>query len=228
MSAHPRCRGWPAGSGARRTAAAAAGGTSEREPAPRRGRPSRRCPAAPSRRRSAHGAAAPPQRCPLGPAQDGTGRAGSADALAPSAPVQPPPRLGRQGAGMGRWPRAAAETPPTGRTRRRRVRGTAPPEPPGAGEQRVPHRQCPLRQPAMPVRGSGGSAVLCQAPLEPARGDGEHQSSPQQSRVTVPKPTHGAQSRKSRDLTRVASLRGRLTPGQVSKNATNSVMEPTE
>ncbi|CAN8208828.1 unnamed protein product [Coccothraustes coccothraustes] len=152
----------------------------------------------------------------------------------PSAPVQPPTRLGRQGAGMGRWPRAAAETPPTGRTRRRRrrVRGTAAPEPPGArGAAGTAPRVAALSDssgsPRCPCEGAGGSAVPARRPSGRS-GDGEHQISPQQPRVTVPKPTHTAQSRESRDLTRLASLRGRLTPGQVRKNATNSVMEPIE
>lgn len=58
VPAHPRCWGWPGGSGARRTAAA---GTSSQEPAPQRGRPSRHRPAAPFCRPSAHKATVLPK-----------------------------------------------------------------------------------------------------------------------------------------------------------------------
>lgn len=182
VPAHPRCRGWPAGSGARRTAAAA-GGTSSREPAPRRGRPSRHRPAAPSRRPSAHGAAAaaPPRRCPLGSAQDGTGLATQLH----SAPLQPPARLGSWGAGTGEVaPRRHGDAPD----------GADPPQPPppsraGAGARRVsgsprgaagaaPKMAAPRGNPppgaALPVGEGRWQRCPCQASLgpRPARGAG--------------------------------------------------------
>lgn len=241
VSAHPRCRGWPAGSGARRTAAAA-GGTSDREPAPRRGRrsrPSRRWPAAPSCRRSAHGAAAHPQRRPFGSAQDGTGWAGSADRLPPRRPRPAVNATGEAGGGDGEVaPRRRGDAPNRADPRPSppRARDGDPPRLPEPGEQRAAHRRCPPwgkipRSPAMPVRGSGRQRFSCEAPLEPAH---EGRATPDlpaaatghdaKTCTRTPQPRAG----EAAISTRLANLRVRLTPGRESKNATNSVMEPIE
>ncbi|XP_063014052.1 uncharacterized protein LOC134418953 [Melospiza melodia melodia] len=117
-----------------------------------------------------------PQRCPLGPAPDGTGRGGLAARCTRSLRSRPAAAAtGEAGGGDGEVaPRRRGDAPDG---------ADPPPLPPpcagdgaprasGAGEQRGPRRRCPLWQPAVPVRGSGGSAVPARRPWSPLGGRG--------------------------------------------------------
>lgn len=178
---------------------------------------------------------------PALPARVGSGRdeVGWQRGQTPSPP--PPSSIQRDWGSRGRgW--GGGPAPPRGRPRQGGPTAVATacegrwslplPEP---GEQRAANRKCPswgksLADPRCPCEGAGGSAVPARRRSSPLTRDGEHQISSQQPRVTMPKPTHAHLSPepgKPRSH-KAGKSESKLTPGRVSKNATNSVMEPIE